>query len=34
VMSKKVNLFGTRHRVRERSATMALDILRKTIIGR
>ncbi len=34
VVSKKVNLFGTRQRVRERSATMALDILRKTIIGR
>jgi nicotinamide-nucleotide amidase len=34
VVSKKVNLFGTRQRVRERSATMALDILRKIIIGR
>lgn len=34
VVSKKINLFGTRQRVRERSATMALDILRKTIIGR
>jgi nicotinamide-nucleotide amidase len=34
VVSKKVNLFGTRHRVRERSATMALDILRKIMIGR
>jgi nicotinamide-nucleotide amidase len=34
VVSKKINLFGTRQRVRERSATMALNILRKTIIGR
>jgi nicotinamide-nucleotide amidase len=34
VFSKRVNLFGTRQRIRERSATMALDLLRKTIMGR
>ncbi len=34
VVSKKVNLFGTRQRVRERSATMALDTLRKIMLGR
>lgn len=34
VVSKKLNLFGTRQRVRERSATQALDLLRKTLTGR
>ena len=34
VISKKISLFGTRQRIRERSATMALDLLRKIIIGR
>jgi nicotinamide-nucleotide amidase len=33
-ISKKISLFGTRQRIRERSATMALDMLRKIIIGR
>ena len=34
VISRKISLFGTRQRIRERSAAMALDTLRKIIIGR
>ncbi len=34
VTTKKLNLFGTRQRIRERSATIALDLLRKTILGK
>ncbi len=33
VSAHKLNLFGTRERIRERSATQALDILRRKLLG-